>query len=104
MYAIVEIAGQQFKVEKEKQIFVHRLEAVEGNAVDFEKVLLIDLDGEVKIGQPVVDGAKVTATVLSHVRGDKITVFKKKNRKGYQVRKGHRQDFTKIKIEDIVLQ
>jgi len=104
MYAIVEIAGQQFKVEKDKNIYVHRLEAEEGAAVDFEKVLLVDQDGEVKVGKPVVEGAKISASVVSHVRGDKVTVFKKKNRKGYQIRNGHRQDFTQIKIEDIVLQ
>jgi len=102
MYAIVDIAGQQFKVEKEKKIYVHRLKANEGDNVEFEKVLLIDNDGkDVKIGAPVVEGAKVTAKVLSHVKGDKVIVFKKKRRKGYKVKNGHRQQFTQIKIENI---
>jgi len=102
MYAIVDIAGQQFKVEKEKKIYVHRLKANEGDNVEFEKVLLIDNDGEdVKIGAPVVDGAKVTAKVLAHVKGDKVIVFKKKRRKGYKVKNGHRQQFTQIQIENI---
>jgi len=102
MYAIVDIAGQQFKVEKEKKIYVHRLKANEGDNVEFEKVLLIDNDGkDVKIGAPVVEGAKVTAKVLSHVKGDKVIVFKKKRRKGYKVKNGHRQQFTQIQIENI---
>ncbi len=102
MYAIVDIAGQQFKVEKEKKIYVHRLKANEGDNVEFEKVLLIDNDGKnVKIGAPVVKGAKVTAKVLSHVKGDKVIVFKKKRRKGYKVKNGHRQLFTQIQIENI---
>jgi len=102
MYAIVDIAGQQFKVEKEKKIYVHRLKANEGDNVEFEKVLLIDNDGKnVKIGAPVIKGAKVTAKVLSHVKGDKVIVFKKKRRKGYKVKNGHRQQFTQIQIENI---
>jgi large subunit ribosomal protein L21 len=102
MYAIVDIAGQQFKVEKDKKIYVHRLKANEGDNVEFEKVLLIDNDGQdVKIGAPVVDGAKVTAKVLTHVQGDKVIVFKKKRRKGYKVKNGHRQQFTQIQIENI---
>ena len=102
MYAIVDIAGQQFKVEKEKKIYVHRLPANEGDAVEFEKVLLID-NGEkkIKVGAPVIKGAKVTAKVLSHVKGDKVIVFKKKRRKGYKVKNGHRQQFTQIQIESI---
>ncbi|MCT4588364.1 MAG: 50S ribosomal protein L21 [Carboxylicivirga sp.] len=102
MYAIVDIAGQQFKVEKERKIFVHRLSAEEGATVEFEKVLLTDNEGEVKIGAPVVEGAKVTAKVLSHVKGDKVIVFKKKRRKGYRKKNGHRQCFTQIQIEEIV--
>ena len=102
MYAIVEIAGQQFKVEKDKKLFVHQLEAGEGDSVDFEKVLLIDNDGKIIIGTPVVEGAKVTAKVLQHVKGDKVLVFKKKRRKGYQIMNGHRQQFSQIIIEDIV--
>lgn len=102
MYAIVDIAGQQFKVEKEKKIYVHHLQASEGDAVEFEKVLLIDNgEKEIKIGAPVLDGAKVTAKVLAHVKGDKVIVFKKKRRKGYKVKNGHRQQFTQIQIENI---
>ncbi|MFN8255306.1 MAG: 50S ribosomal protein L21 [Bacteroidales bacterium] len=103
MYAIVEIAGQQFKVENEKKIFVHRLDKNAGDAVEFDKVLLVDKDGKVKIGAPTVKGAKVSAKVIDHVRGDKVIVFKKKRRKGYQKRNGHRQDFTQIQIETITL-
>ena len=102
MYAIVEIAGQQFKVEKEQKIFVHRLEQTEGEQIDFDKVLLVDNDGKVKIGKPVVKGAKVSAKVLEHMRADKVKVFKKKRRKGYRVLNGHRQDMTHILIEEIV--
>ena len=94
MYAIVEIAGQQFKVEKDQQIFVHRLDAKEGSKVDFDKVLLVDNGGKVNVGAPAVEGAKVTAKVVSHVKGDKVLVFKKKRRKGYQKLNGHRQAFT----------
>ena len=98
MYAIVEIAGQQFKVEQDQQIFVHRLEVKEGSKVDFEKVLLIDNSGKVNVGAPVIKGAKVTAKVLDHLKGNKVIVFKKKRRKGYQVKNGHRQYLTKIEI------
>lgn len=101
MYVIVEIAGQQFKVEKGKKIFVHRLEQEEGSALEFEKVLLVDNEGKVKVGTPVVDKAKVTATVLQHVKGDKVIVFKKKRRKGYRVKNGHRQYFSQIEITEI---
>jgi len=102
MYAIVDIAGQQFKVEKERKIFVHRLSAEEGATVEFEKVLLTDNEGDVKIGAPVLEGAKVTAKVLSHVKGDKVIVFKKKRRKGYKKKNGHRQYLTQIQIEEII--
>jgi large subunit ribosomal protein L21 len=102
MYAIVEIAGQQFKVEKDKKLFVHQLEAKEGDSVDFEKVLLVDNDGKVAVGTPTVKGAKVTAKVLEHVKGEKVIVFKKKRRKTYQKMNGHRQQFTQIQIETIV--
>ncbi len=102
MYAVVDIAGQQFKVEKDRKIFVHRLSAEEGQTVEFEKVLLVDNSGDVKIGAPVLEGAKVTAKVLSHVKGDKVIVFKKKRRKGYKKKNGHRQYFTQIQIEEIV--
>jgi large subunit ribosomal protein L21 len=102
MYAIVEIAGQQFRVEADKKLFVHQLEANEGDSVDFDKVLLVDNDGKVAVGTPTVKGAKVTAKVLEHVKGDKVLVFKKKRRKGYKKLNGHRQQFTQIQIENIV--
>ena len=102
MYAIVEIAGQQFKVEKDQQIFVHRLEEKEGAKVEFDNVLLIDNNGKVNVGAPAISGAKVTAKVLDHVKGDKVVVFKKKRRKGYKVKNGHRQAFTQIEIQSIV--
>ena len=101
MYAIVEIAGQQFKVEKGKKIFVHRLNNEQGADVEFDKVLLIDDEGKVKVGTPVVKSAKVTAKVLDHVQGDKVIVFKKKRRKGYKVKNGHRQQFSQIEITEI---
>ena len=102
MYAIVEIAGQQFKVEKDKKLFVHQLNANEGDSVDFEKVLLVDNDGKIAVGTPTVKGAKVTVKVLEHVKGEKVIVFKKKRRKSYQKMNGHRQQFTRIQIETIV--
>ena len=98
MYAIVEIAGQQFKVEQDQQIFVHRLEAKEGSKIDFDKVLLMDDSGKINVGAPVIKGAKVTAKVLEHLKGDKVIVFKKKRRKGYKVKNGHRQYLTKLEI------
>lgn len=101
MYAIVDIAGQQFKVEKEQKVFVHHLQEEPGAKVEFDQVLLIDNDGNVKVGAPNVKGAKVSATVVEHLKGDKVVVFKKKRRKGYRVKNGHRQQFTKILIEDI---
>ncbi len=102
MYAIVEIAGQQFKVVKDQQIFVHRLQAEEGANVEFEKVMLTDNEGKISIGTPLVQGAKVSATILNHLRADKVLVFKKKRRKGYQKMNGHRQYLTKLKIDEIV--
>jgi large subunit ribosomal protein L21 len=102
MYAIVEIAGQQFKVEKNKKVFVHRLPAGIDDSLEFSKVLLVDNEGDIKVGTPVVDGAKVTAKVLEHIKGKKVLVFKKKRRKGYQKMNGHRQFFTQVLIEDIV--
>ena len=102
MYAIVEIAGQQFKVEKDNKIFVHRLEGEEGAVVEFDKVLLVDNDGAVTVGSPVVEGAKVVCEVVSHVRGEKVIVFHKKKRKGYRKRNGHRQDFTELTIKEIL--
>lgn len=101
MYAIVEMAGQQFKVEKDQQVFVHRLDSKEGSKVTFDNVLLIDNGGKVNVGAPAVKGATVVATVLEHIKGDKVIVFKKKRRKGYKVKNGHRQYLTSIKIEAI---
>jgi large subunit ribosomal protein L21 len=101
MYAIVDIAGQQFKVEKDQQIFVHRLASDEGATVTFDQVLLIDNNGKIAVGAPTVSGASVSAKVLGHQKGDKVIVFKKKRRKGYQKSNGHRQQFTKIQIEAI---
>jgi len=102
MYAIVDIAGQQFKVQKDQKIFVHRLEAEEGTEMNFDKVLLVDNEGKVTIGSPNVENAKVTAKVLDHVKGDKVIIFKKRRRKGYQMKRGHRQQFTQIQIGEIV--
>ncbi len=102
MYAIVEIAGQQFKVEQGNKVYVHRLDASEGSKVEFSKVMLIDKDGKVQVGTPSIDGAKVAASVIMHVKGDKVIVFKKKRRKGYQKSNGHRQQFTQIFIEGIL--
>lgn len=101
MYAIVEIAGQQMKAEQGRKIYVHRLENAEGETVVFDKVLLVDNDGKVKVGTPVVEGASVKATVLEHVKGDKVLVFKKKRRKSFQKMNGHRQYLTKIQIEEV---
>jgi large subunit ribosomal protein L21 len=101
MYAIVDIAGQQFKVEKDQKLFVHRLEVEEGKKVSFHKVLLIDTGNKVSVGDPVVKGASVDAKVISHMKGDKVLVFKKKRRKGYQKLNGHRQYLTHIQIEAI---
>ena len=100
MYAIVEIAGQQFKVAKDQKVFVHRLQNEEGSKVSFDNVLLLD-DGKITIGAPAIKGAVVTAKVLNHLKGDKVIVFKKKRRKGYRVKNGHRQFLTEIQIESI---
>jgi large subunit ribosomal protein L21 len=102
MYAIVEIAGQQFKVERGQRIYVHRLEANEGANVEFSKVLLLDNAGKISVGSPLIDGAKVAATVVSHVKGDKVAVFKKKRRKTYQKWNNHRQLFTEILIQGVL--
>lgn len=101
MYAIVEIAGQQFKVQKDDEIFVHRLENQPGEKLEFNEVLLVEEEGNVRVGKPFVAGMVVSANVLEHARGDKVMVFKKKRRKGFQKATGHRQDFTKIRIETI---
>jgi large subunit ribosomal protein L21 len=101
MYAIVEIAGQQFKVEAGKKIFVHRLEAEEGKKIDFDQVLLIEEDGNITIGEPTIKDAQVEGLVLDHMRGDKVIVFKKKRKKGYRIKNGHRQNFTQVEIVSI---
>ncbi len=100
MYAIVEIAGQQFKVAKDQKVFVHRLSEKEGSKVSFDNVLLMD-DGKITVGAPAIKGAVVTAKILSHLKGDKVIVFKKKRRKGYRVKNGHRQYLTQIQIDSI---
>ncbi|MHA7841971.1 MAG: 50S ribosomal protein L21 [Winogradskyella sp.] len=101
MYAIVEIAGHQFKVEKDQKVFVNRLSTEEGKKVDFDNVLLIGDGNNVTLGAPAIDGAQVSAKVLKHLKGDKVIVFKKKRRKGYRVKNGHRQALTEIVIEGI---
>jgi large subunit ribosomal protein L21 len=101
MYAIVSIAGQQFKVEKNSRIFVHRLKEEEGSTANFDQVLLIDNDGKIQIGEPFVKNAMVTGKVISHLKGDTVKVFKKKRRKGYQKLNGHRQFLTEVVIDDI---
>ena len=101
MYAIVNIAGQQFKLTENKPIYVHRLDAKEGDSLEFGEVLMAENNGSFKIGPDALKGAKVTAKVLAHLRGDKVLVFKKKRRKGYQKMNGHRQNLTKIQIESI---
>lgn len=102
MYAIVEIAGQQFKVAKDQKVFVHRLPGEEGDAVSFDKVLLAADGDNITLGAPAIDGAQVGAKITRHLKGDKVIVFKKKRRKGYRVKNGHRQALTEIVIESIV--
>ena len=102
MYAIVEIAGQQFKVQKDQKVYVHRLAEEEGNKVVFDNVLLLDDNGNVTIGAPAIEGASVEAKIVKHLKGDKVIVFKKKRRKGYRVKNGHRQSFSEIEIENII--
>lgn len=101
MYAIVEIAGQQFKVVKDQTLFVHRLQDEEGSTVTFDKVLLTDDNGKVTLGAPAIKGASITAKVEEHLKGDKVIVFKKKRRKGYKLKKGHRQYLTKLTVTAI---
>lgn len=101
MYAIVDIAGQQFKVQKDQRVYVHRLEGEEGSSVEFDNVLLIDNEGKINVGAPAISGASVKAKILKHLKGDKVTVFKKKRRKGYKVKRGHRQFLTQVQIESI---
>lgn len=101
MYAIVEIAGQQFKVEKDKYIYTHRLSGEEGAAITFDKVMLVDNSGKIAVGVPTIKGASVTGKVLEHLKGDKIIIFHKKRRKGYKKKNGHRQYLSKVLIESI---
>ncbi len=101
MIAIVNIAGQQFKVTEGQELFVHQLEAAAGSTVTFDQVMMVDNNGSVAVGTPVLSNAKVNATVIGNQKGDKVIIFKKKRRKGYQKKNGHRQSFTKIKIESI---
>jgi len=102
MYAIVNIAGQQFKVAKDQQIFVHRLQGDEGASIEFDNVLLAENEGKFKLGSDL-KSAKVSAKIVSHLKGDKVIIFKKKRRKGYKKKNGHRQQFTKIEITGITL-
>jgi len=102
MYAIVEIAGQQFKVAKDQKLFVHRLQDKEGSKVSFDKVFLLDDGKKVTVGAPAISGAAVEAKVVGHLKGDKVIVFKKKRRKGYRVKNGHRQALTELMVEKIV--
>ncbi|ALL07437.1 50S ribosomal protein L21 [Pedobacter gandavensis] len=103
MYAIVNIAGQQFKVAKDQHLFVHRLQGDEGASIEFDNVLLVEEDGKILVGAPTLKGASVSAKIVSHLKGDKVIVFKKKRRKGYKKKNGHRQYFTKIQISGISL-
>ena len=103
MFAIVEIAGQQFKVAKDQKVFVHRLAAEEGKKVSFDNVLMLSDGDKVTVGAPAIDGAQVGAKIIKHLKGDKVIVFKKKRRKGYRIKNGHRQSLTQIVIENIVV-
>ncbi|MDR1120589.1 MAG: 50S ribosomal protein L21 [Dysgonamonadaceae bacterium] len=103
MYVIVDIQGQQFKVEKDqKKLYVHRMNAAIGDSVEFDKVLLVDNEGVVTVGTPTIAGAKVVVEVIAHVKGDKVLVFHKKRRKGHRKLNGHRQQFTEISVKEIV--
>ena len=101
MYAIVEIAGQQFKVAKDQKVYVHRLPGEAGSKVTFDTIFLLDDNGSVSVGAPAIEGASVSAQILNHLKGDKVIVFKKKRRKGYIKKNGHRQALTEILIESI---
>jgi large subunit ribosomal protein L21 len=102
MYAIVEIAGKQFKVTKDQYIYTPKINSEEGSSITFDQILLLDQGGNLTVGEPTVAGAKISGKVLAHVKGDKVLVFKKKRRKGYKKLQGHRQDYTKILIENIL--
>ncbi len=101
MYAIVEIAGKQYKAEDNKFLYVDKLSGAEGDKIDFDRVLLVDNDGKINLGTPVVEGAKVSGKILAQEKADKVIVFKKKRRKGFKKRNGHRQQYTKVLIEKI---
>jgi large subunit ribosomal protein L21 len=101
MYAIVEIAGHQYKVQKDQQVYVNRLQSEEGSKVSFDRVLLVDNSGKITVGAPAIEGVKVTARVEKHLKGDKVIIFKKKRRKGYQKKNGFRPYLTELKIESI---
>jgi large subunit ribosomal protein L21 len=101
MYAIVDIAGKQYKVAKDQYIYAPKMEGEAGSSVSFDKVLLVDNDGKIDVGAPSISGVKVSGKILEHVKGNKVIIFKKKRRKGYAVKNGHRQQFTKIQIESI---
>lgn len=101
MYAIVDIAGKQFKVTQDQFVYAPQMDGEEGASVEFDQVLLLDDNGKIEVGAPVVKGAKVSGKIMAHVKGDKVVVFKKKRRKGYRKRNGHRQGFTKLLIEKI---
>ena len=102
MYAVVEIAGQQFKVEKDLKVYVNRLEGKEGSKISFDNILMLDNSGKIVLGNPVVKGASVEAKIVKHLKDDKVIVFKKKRRKGYKVKNGHRQALTQILVENIL--
>jgi len=101
MYAIVDIAGQQYKVAKDQYVYAPKMEGETGTAVSFDKVLLMDSGTGIEVGSPLIKGAKVSGKILEHVKGDKVIIFKKKRRKGYAVKNGHRQQYTKVQIESI---
>ncbi len=102
MYVIVDIQGQQMKVQQDQKLFVHRINAENGSQVEFEKVLLVDRDGAVTVGTPTVEGAKVVLEVVSQVKGDKVLIFHKKRRKGYRKLNGHRQQFSEVIVKEII--
>ena len=102
MYAVVEIAGQQFKVEKDQKVYVNRLDGKEGSKISFDNILMLDNSVKIVLGDPVVKGASVQAKIVKHLKDDKVIVFKKKRRKGYKVKNGHRQALTQIVVENIL--
>ncbi|NDV97369.1 50S ribosomal protein L21 [Dysgonomonas sp. 521] len=102
MYVIVDIQGQQMKVEKDQKLFVHRINAENGSKVEFDKVLLVDNAGTVTVGTPTVEGAKVVVEIVSQAKGDKVLVFHKKRRKGYRKLNGHRQQFSEVIVKEII--